>query len=397
MNDNAFLMAFGMKPENFERTEGPLTSDDGIIYEGWEARKSGLKCPACRSGAYIIHNRYIANIRLRSNILKTEILICHRIRYVCKDCGKTFTMPLLGAMVGRGLTYEERATMLAELNGGDTFAKVSERHGVSKTEAVRMFDEAYPEVIRKPLPKILLIDEFKFHSRFSKYACHLVDFEKSNTVDVIRSRQKAYLDEYFGAIGQNERDRVKALVTDMYDEYAHLSKRWLAHSKVIVDRFHVVKQLTEAVNKLRVIAMSKNEKDTLAYNFMKSHWRLFLMRKAYVPDKFYTRKSDGLAMHYDDLLRYCLLKDTDLRNGYDCLQDLYRYMRTEDLFSTAVANIEFIAQKLANCQCPILTKVSDTYIKWKIEIARGLAKNEFGMVLTNAKMEASNNVAQTLI
>lgn len=26
-----------MKPEGFERTEGPIQSDDGFVYEGWEA------------------------------------------------------------------------------------------------------------------------------------------------------------------------------------------------------------------------------------------------------------------------------------------------------------------------------------------------------------------------
>ena len=189
---------------------------------------------------------------------------------MCKGCGKTFTVPLKGAMAGRSLTHLERAAILAELDQGDTFERAARAHGMSKTEAVNVFDEAYPEVRRGPLPRILLIDEFKFSTRFSKYCCHLVDFEASESVDVIRSRQKAYLDEYFGRIGESERGRVKVLVTDMYDEYAHLARRWLPNAKVVADRFHVVKQLTEAVNRLRVTAMSRNERDDLAYNFMKS-------------------------------------------------------------------------------------------------------------------------------
>ncbi len=269
MDSNAFLLSFGMKPEDFERTEGPIQSDEGFVYEGWEARKSPT-CPACGSASCIIHNRYEASIRLRSDILKTEVLICHRIKYVCKGCGKTFTVPLKGAMAGRSLTHLERAAILAELDQGDTFERAARAHGMSKTEAVNVFDEAYPEVRRGPLPRILLIDEFKFSTRFSKYCCHLVDFEASESVDVIRSRQKAYLDEYFGRIGESERGRVKVLVTDMYDEYAHLARRWLPNAKVVADRFHVVKQLTEAVNRLRVTAMSRNERDALAYNFMKS-------------------------------------------------------------------------------------------------------------------------------
>jgi len=396
MDSNAFLLSFGMKPEDFERTEGPIESDEGFVYEGWEARKSPA-CPKCRSNACIVKDRYTAEIRLRSDILKTEVLICHRIKYVCKGCGKTFTLPLRGAMVGRSLTHHERATMLAELNAGDTFERVAKTHGVSKTEAIRTFDSAYPEVRRKPLPRILLIDEFAFSTPYSKYCCHLVDFEASESVDVIRSRQRAYLDEYFGSIDENERKRVRVLVTDMYDEYAHLARRWLPNAKVVADRFHVVRQLTDAVNRLRVIAMAKNERDSLAYNFMKSKWRLFLMRRRDVPDRRYTRKSDGESWHYDELIRHCLSLDADLRNAYDCLQDLYRYVRVEDTFARCLENVGFVATRLENCRNEILAKVAATYRKWAVPIAMGLAKNQFGMVFTNAKMEAGNDVAQTMI
>ena len=396
MDSNSFLLAFGMKPEDFERTEGPIESDEGFVYEAWEAKKAPT-CPKCGSASCIVHGKYTAEIRLRSDILKTELLICHRIRYACKGCGKTFALPLKGAMVGRSLTHFERAAILAELNQGDTFERAAVAHGISKTEVIRVFDKAYPTVGRKPLPKILLIDEFRFSTPYSKYCCHLIDFEGSESVDVIRSRQKAYLDEYFGAIGENERRRVKVLVTDMYDEYARLARVWLPCAKVVADRFHVVKQLTEAVNRLRVAAMSRNEKDTLAYNFMKSRWRVFLTRRADVPDRWYTRKSDGASWHHDELIRYCLSLGADLANAYDCLQDLYRYMSVQDTFTKAVENVRFVAQKLENCGNALLSKVAATYRKWEAEIARGLAKNEFGWTFTNAKMEAGNDVAQTMI
>lgn len=279
-----------MKPEDFDRTEGPITSDDGFVYEAWEARKEP-SCPRCHGKHCVIKARYAADITLRSDILKKETLICHRIKYMCSSCRKTFTMPLKGAMVGRSLTYLERATILAELNQGHTFADVAKGHGISETAVTLIFDEAYPFVPRRQLPKILLIDEFKFETGFSKYCCHLVDFETSQTVDVIRSRQRAYLDEYFGSIPEPERRGVRILVTDMYDEYAAIARRWLPNARVVVDRFHAVKQLTEAVNKLRTIAMNKHADDALSYNFMKNRWRVFLSRRKDVPDRFYNGKT----------------------------------------------------------------------------------------------------------
>ena len=115
MDSNAFLLSFGMKPGDFDRTEGPVESDDGFVYEAWEARKSPI-CPSCGSPSCVIHNRYAAEIRLRSDILKTEILICHRIRYSCNGCKKTSTSPLKGAMAGRSLThFQDRKELLLGL------------------------------------------------------------------------------------------------------------------------------------------------------------------------------------------------------------------------------------------------------------------------------------------
>lgn len=397
MYSNAFLLSFGLRPEDFSRTEGPVQSDEGFLYEAWEGRKPNPSCPKCGRGGCIVHNTYVCTIKLRSDVLKKEALICHRIRYACKKCGKTFTFPLKGAMVGSALSVYERAAILAELNEGDTFSRAAARHGLSVTEVVKVFDRAYPEVKGKPLPKILCIDEFKFRTFGSKYCCHLVDFEASETVDVIRSRQKAYLDEYFSSIDEAQRRRVRVLVTDMYDEYAALARKWLPNAIVVADRFHVVKQAVEAVNSLRVIAMKRNEKDTLAYNFMKSKWKAFLVRRADVPDKWYTRRSDGCSWHYDELVRYCLGLDADFANAYDCLQDVFSLIDVTPTHEKALMNVGFIATKMENCRCEILAKVAQTYRKWANEIALGMSKNEFGIVLSNAKMEAANDVAQTLI
>ena len=86
-----------------------------------------------------------------------------------------------------------------------------------------------------------------------------------------------------------------------------------------------------------------------------------------------------------------------MANAYDCLQDLCRCMRVEDAFTKCLGNVRFVAGKLENCGCEVLSKVAATFREWEAEIAGGLAKNEFGVVLSNAKMEAGNDVAQTMI
>ena len=54
MDSNAFLLSFGMKPEDFERTEGPIQSDEGFVYEGWGAGNDDAQTMI--DAAYGYHN-----------------------------------------------------------------------------------------------------------------------------------------------------------------------------------------------------------------------------------------------------------------------------------------------------------------------------------------------------
>ena len=139
------------------------------------------------------------------------------------------------------------------------------------------------------MPKILCIDEIRFSEELDQnYICVLYDFEKKEIVDIIRNRQMAYLREYFSSISLKERENTKVFISDMYDGYSTVCANYFPNATHIVDKFHIVTQLTRAVNSLRVIAMNsiKDNKDNEPYyNFMKSNWKLFLCRSECVPSK----------------------------------------------------------------------------------------------------------------
>lgn len=42
MDSNSFLLSFGMRTEDFGRTDGPIESDEGFLYEAWEAKKDAV-------------------------------------------------------------------------------------------------------------------------------------------------------------------------------------------------------------------------------------------------------------------------------------------------------------------------------------------------------------------
>lgn len=68
-------------------------------------------------------------------------------------------------------------------------------------------------------------------------------------------------------------------------------------------------------------------------------------------------------------------------------------MKIKGTFTNSVREVLFIAQKLKSCNNEILSKVATTYKRWQVKIAKGIAKNKFGYIPTNAKMETANDVA----
>ena len=88
----------------------------------------------------------------------------------------------------------------------------------------------------------------------------------------------------------------------MYDGYKSVRSRYFHKAVHVVDLFHAVSQLTNAVNRIRVVSMNHLQKGSKEYNFMKSHWKVFLCRRERIPDKFYAYKKTGEVFHYDDIL-----------------------------------------------------------------------------------------------
>ncbi|OPZ34518.1 MAG: Transposase [Tenericutes bacterium ADurb.BinA155] len=400
MDSNAFLARFGFDPEDFEAgASGPIRSDDGFVYEATELRKEDAECPFCRSAARVeVNKHYTATVRCCQSAGPADSLLVRRIVYRCRGCGRTFTLDLKGIAARRGISSMERNEMVADFSSHATFSEIGLRHHCSPMRCIQLFDEAFPLVRRLPLPRVLCIDEIHFSSQFDqKYCCVLLDFETGRVVDVVRSRQKAYLEEYFDAIPYGERARVKWLVSDMYDEYASVCRLFLPAATLAVDRFHVVVQLTNAINAIRTRVMRGWEKGTPEYNFMKSHWREFLRRGAEISPKWYANQRTGESVPYAEMVRRCTLLSRDLRECWDALQDLMKYTKVQSSYTEAVGEVTFISEKLMACQAEEARKAGQTYKRWKNGIAMGLSRNDLGLKLSNGKMECLNNRIKTII
>lgn len=397
MNFNTILYRFGLDPNDFDnKLIEPIKSENGFIYELWQKDKN-RKCPYCGNDNNYKHNYFYTETSCCINEQLKEILRIRKIRYKCRKCGKTFTNSINGIDTRDTITKQVKDMITNDLFKMFSFSDIAKNYNLSKNRVIQLFDEIIDYVPRKTLPKTLCIDEKKFKDgNGSKYVCILYDFDNGNVIDVLRNRQLAYLNEYFDQISQKEKENVKFFVCDMNDGYISIQKKHFPNATLIIDLFHIVKQLTEAVNSVRISAMYKTNATSIRYRFMKSYWRYFLCRKEDVPDKFLTSKKTEERYHFDDLIFECLKYDNNLLIAYNILQDFYHYYQKRN-FNDALEFIQFISNRCIDSNISNLVKTGQTYYKYRYGIANTISKSQNSIHPSNSAAENTNNHIETLI
>ena len=397
MDFNTLLFRLGLDPNCFiNRLNEPIKTDSGFIYEV-EQRKDIRICPTCKSTNAIINDYDYVEINCSETNHITDTVRIKKVRFKCKDCNKSFTPVINGIKPYSRISDQSKTLIYKDFFLKLSFTDIANKFGLSVARIIQLFDELVPYVPRLLLPEVLCIDEIRFHEDpDQKYCCVLYDYLNKDVVDIIRNRQLPYLDEYFSKIPEKERKTVKYFISDMYDGYRTIHRRYFPQAIHIVDLFHVIYQLTTALNKIRTIAMKNAEKGSLQYNFMKSHWKLFLCRKEDIPDKYYYSRKTGKSYHFDDLVDRCVKSDSDLLEAYNVLQDLFHYHQ-KYTYKKALAFVEHISNRLLLSSNEQLRKVGRTYSKWNVEIARAFSNTNNGIRYTNSIAECINNHLKTII
>ena len=398
MDFNTPLIRLGIDTSCFvNEANEPIKTKDGFIYEV-EQRKDQRECPYCHSDRNVVVNDYdYIEINCSDNDYIRDIVRIKKVRFKCRDCNKTFTPEIRGIERYSKVSDQTMNMIVSDFTKMITFNDIGRRYNLTKARVLQIFDEKITFVPRGHMPEVLCIDEIKFNEEINqKYCCVLYDYNQRKIVDIIKNRQIAYLDEYFINIPEKERNNVRFFISDMYDGYASVRKRYFKNAIHIIDLFHVISQMTNAIGRIRIQTMKSLSHDSLEYKFMKSYWKYFLCRKENIPDRFFSSRKMGKIFHFDDMVFSCITKNQDFLEAYNILQDLYHYNQLLT-FNESLDFIDFITNRLLSSKNDILSSVGYTYKRWSIEIACGLARNQHGKHYTNGIAESINNQLKTII
>lgn len=99
--------------------------------------------------------------------------------------------------------------------------------------------------------RVLGLDEIAPHKGHGRFYLILTAPELGIVLDVLRDRKKSTLEAWFDERGAAWCAAVEICSADMWDAYHEAAQAKLPNARLTVDRFHVMKNLNEAVTKAR--------------------------------------------------------------------------------------------------------------------------------------------------
>ncbi len=224
-------------------------------------------CPACgRSGCGIKDRRERTWRHLDTCQFKT-LISAPLPRTECPECGVKTTAPPWAEKHSRFTLLFERFAIdaLREMSVKGTCRLLrltwDEADGImatgraNKVRLSRISDSAVGRGLRQRDLSALTrigIDE-KAVRKGHHYITVVHNLETSKVIWVGEDRREETLDRFFAALPEDVRKQIECMAMDMWKPYRASCRKWIkdADKKTVLDRFHIEKQLNEAVDKVR--------------------------------------------------------------------------------------------------------------------------------------------------
>lgn len=104
---------------------------------------------------------------------------------------------------------------------------------------------------------MICLDEITLHKGHGKYILVISAPELGIVLDVLEDRSKEKLLAWFEECGEEWREGVEVACSDMWDAYQEAVAEKLPNARRVVDRFHVMKNLNDALTKARRVIQSE--------------------------------------------------------------------------------------------------------------------------------------------
>ena len=352
-------------------------------------------CPKCgcinRSFNDIIKWEFKKNCKIKLTKVSNynTLLLLDKQRFFCKHCNHTFTASTDIVDFHKQISNDTRKSVILDLMTKDSEKNISFKNGISTNSTNRILHDISKDKLIKnngKLPTSFGIDEFKAtKDTISKMAFIIVDQNKKNIFDINNSRLSNDIYKYFSRYQRSERNNVKFITLDLYKPYYKLMHKLFPKAILIPDRFHIIIQIRNALDKTRISLCNKSNPN---YNKLKKYWKLILKNEDELDrvNKKYSKCFNKVVSQYD-IVQYLINTDTTLNYVYNLYQGIIKSIakRDKEKFLNIIHNVD------NNRINKYAKKAIKTFLNFESYIV-----NAFDYELSNGIVEGTNNIIKQL-
>lgn len=352
-------------------------------------------CPKCgcinRSFNDIIKWDFKKNCKIKLTKVSNynTLLLLDKQRFFCKHCNHTFTASTDIVDFHKQISNDTRKSVILDLMTKDSEKNISFKNGISTNSTNRILHDISKDKLIKnngKLPTSFGIDEFKAtKDTISKMAFIIVDQNKKNIFDINNSRLSNDIYKYFSRYQRSERNNVKFITLDLYKPYYKLMHKLFPKAILIPDRFHIIIQIRNALDKTRISLCNKSNPN---YNKLKKYWKLILKNEDELDrvNKKYSKCFNKVVSQYD-IVQYLINTDTTLNYVYNLYQGIIKSIakRNKEKFLNIIHNVD------NNRINKYAKKAIKTFLNFESYIV-----NAFDYELSNGIVEGTNNIIKQL-
>lgn len=229
-------------------------------------------CPRCKATDLRIKDTFYRWIRHESIGSRKVLLYLRARKFLCNSCRRYFNERFPGILPYRRSTEAFRREVFYKHHDGINQKLLAQRLGIGQATIERWYQASLQlklsRRLSEPCPRILGIDEH-FFTRKQGYATTLCDLAHHKIYDVVLGRSQKALEAPFQQLP--EKQKVKIVVIDLSQTYRAVAKSFFPNSKIVADRFHVIRLVNHHFLKVWQSIDPEGRKNRALLSLMRRH------------------------------------------------------------------------------------------------------------------------------
>ncbi len=331
----------------------------------------GFVCSSCGQRTFWSWDATEVRLRDLSIFDIKAYLVLHKHRVNCPCCGVKVEKLDFADYYSRCTSrFEELVARLCRITSIKQVAELLELDWKTVKDIDKQYLEKEFAIPDYNNLRLLAIDEISSHKGHN-YFTIMMNLEKTRVIWVGKGRAKETLDRFFKELGPEKAKKIKAIATDMWNPYIASITEHAPLAKIVFDKFHVIKDYSQVIDKVRNIEYKKaiqRDKEVI------KGAKYLLLRNTEKLEKDQRQQLKALLKLNEKINLVYILKD-DLKRLWD-----YHYpKRAEDFLNSWIE------------------KARASNIKPLSQFAKTLDRYRYGLInhcsypIDTAKLEGMNN------